>query len=79
MMIARLLVLTCILNVVVVTDVPAASRHVNTKPPAAQVHAPAGDLPPAKSTVVRQDLFDRNNPNNVRTDWPAPPFQPAQF
>lgn len=78
-MIARLLVVTCILNVVVVTAVPAASRHVHTKLPAAHVHAPAGDLAPAKSKVVRQDLFDRNNPNNVRTDWPAPPSQPAQF
>lgn len=78
-MIARLLVLTCILNAVVVTAVPAASRRVTTTPPAAQTNARVGELPPARSTVLRQDLFDRKNPNNVRTDWPAPPFQPAQF
>jgi hypothetical protein len=28
--------------------------------------------------VLRQDLFDRNNPNNLRSDWPAPPAQPGQ-
>jgi hypothetical protein len=29
--------------------------------------------------VGSQDLFDRNNPNNLRSDWPGPPAQPAQF
>ena len=29
-------------------------------------------------SIVRQDLFDRRNPNNLRTDWPAPPSQPNQ-
>jgi hypothetical protein len=29
--------------------------------------------------VCRQDLFDRNNPNNARSNWPGPPAQPAQF
>jgi hypothetical protein len=29
--------------------------------------------------ILRQDLFDRNNPNNVRSDWPTPPAQAAQF
>ena len=31
------------------------------------------------SFVCRQDLFDRNNGNNMRSDWPAPPAQPGQF
>jgi hypothetical protein len=31
------------------------------------------------STVARQDLFDRRNPNNARADWPSPPAQPGQF
>ena len=26
-----------------------------------------------------QDLFDRNNPNNLRSDYPSPPAQPVQF
>ena len=29
--------------------------------------------------VLRQDLFDRGNPNNVRHDYPAPTAQPGQF
>jgi len=29
--------------------------------------------------ILRQDLFDRNNPNNSRSDWPAPPAQPGQL
>jgi hypothetical protein len=29
--------------------------------------------------VCSQDLFDRNNPNNLRSDYPSPPAQPAQF
>ena len=27
--------------------------------------------------VLRQDLFDRNSPNNLRSDYPAPPAQPG--
>jgi hypothetical protein len=29
--------------------------------------------------ILRQDLFDRNNPNNLRSDYPGPPAQPGQF
>ncbi len=29
--------------------------------------------------ILGQDLFDRNNPNNLRSDWPAPPGMPAQY
>jgi hypothetical protein len=43
-----------------------------------------GRLPPPFDTgwrvfILRQDLFDRNNPNNLRSDYPGPPAQPAQF
>jgi hypothetical protein len=31
------------------------------------------------SGIVRQDLFDRNDPNNLRSDYPAPSAQPGQF
>ena len=30
------------------------------------------------SFICRQDLFDRNNPNNLRSDYHAPPAQPGQ-
>jgi hypothetical protein len=44
----------------------------------------ARKIPPAPDTirprlVLRQDLFDRNNPNNLRSDYSAPPAQPGQF
>ena len=32
---------------------------------------------PAKGFILRQDLFDRNNPNNLRHDWHSPPSQPG--
>jgi hypothetical protein len=31
------------------------------------------------SPLLRQDLFDRASPTNVRANWPAPPAQPGQF
>jgi len=39
-------------------------------------------IPPAidprgNGVILRQDLFDRNNPNNVRSDWPSPPGLPG--
>jgi hypothetical protein len=34
---------------------------------------------PRSGFILRQDLFDRNNPNNLRSDWPAPPAQPGQL
>jgi hypothetical protein len=33
---------------------------------------------PRPSGLVRQDLFDRSNPNNLRSDWPPPRAQPGQ-
>ena len=34
---------------------------------------------PTSGFILRQDLFDRNNPNNLRSDWPGPSAQPGQF
>jgi len=34
---------------------------------------------PRGCSICSQDLFDRNNPNNLRSDYPSPPAQPAQF
>ncbi|MGA2057235.1 MAG: hypothetical protein ABSG88_18210 [Bradyrhizobium sp.] len=46
--------------------------------------APAVRKTPAPGDVVapgilRQDLFDRRNPNNLRHDYPAPPAQAGSF
>lgn len=45
---------------------------------AAHVRQPAVQARPT-GFVLRQDLFDRNDPNNLRSDWPAPVAQPGQF
>ena len=37
------------------------------------------DLRKIPGCVLPQDLFDRNNPNNLRSDYPGPPAQPGQF
>jgi hypothetical protein len=40
---------------------------------------PAAINPVRSGFILRQDLFDRNNPNNLRSDWPSPPAQPGQY
>ena len=52
------------------TKVEPARAARNTPPPPAVIR-PFG--------IVRQDLFDRNNPNNLGSDYHAPPAQPGQF
>jgi hypothetical protein len=39
---------------------------------------PTTDIP-RSGFILRQDLFDRNNPNNLRSDWPSPPAQPGSL
>jgi hypothetical protein len=43
-------------------------------PVARKMPAPADVVAPG---ILRQDLFDRRNPNNLRHDYPAPPAQPG--
>jgi hypothetical protein len=62
-------------GIAVAKDVPAKTDA----PPvvvARKTPAPADVRWPG---VLRQDLFDRNNPNNLRHDYPAPPAQAGQF
>jgi hypothetical protein len=40
-------------------------------PPPPAIIAPFG--------ILRQDLFDRNDPNNLRSDYHGPPAQPSQY
>jgi hypothetical protein len=53
------------------------AKAVPSQPARRTVSPPPADIRP--SGIVRQDLFDRNNPNNRRSDYPAPPAQPGQF
>ena len=58
-------------NCVVRTGVMVApTRNVRGMPPSIDA-GPSG--------VISQDLFARNNPNNLQSDWPSPPAQPGQF
>jgi len=54
----------------------AQDTRTRTEPPLAARRAPApGDI--VAPGILRQDLFDRRNPNNLRDDYPAPPRQPG--
>jgi len=58
---------------VVARDAPTKAERVQT----ARKIPPPVDVRP--SGVLRQDLFDRNDPNNLRSDYSGPPAQPGQF
>jgi hypothetical protein len=72
-----LLAVLCALDLAVAT--PAFAKTSRTKvvtiAGAHQAASPAASC----RIICRQDLFDRNNRNNVRSGWPGPPAQPAQF
>jgi hypothetical protein len=76
----RLVALFASLQVAIVPSAFAASGHV--RPAGAEVRVVRPPMPAAQAKpgfVLRQDLFDRADPNNVKTNWPAPPAQPGQF
>ena len=74
---AFILAICCLLTCPAMAGAGTASAKI------AMSHG-ARKIPPAPDTirptlVLRQDLFDRNNPNNLRSDYSAPPAQPGQF
>jgi len=76
----RLLALFAIFEAVHLTPVVGASRHVNpTEQKPLELRSPPPNAHAKRNLLLRQDLFDRGNSNNVRSDWPAPPAQPGQF
>jgi len=68
----RILTLLCVF----VPVVAAAQDHHPKRVVIRKTPAPWDVVAPG---VLRQDLFDRNNPNNVRDDYPSAPAQPGQF
>jgi hypothetical protein len=53
----------------------AFAQNTSTKAaPSREIRRPAPTWD-AWGGVLRQDLYDRNNPNNLRSDWPSPPRQ----
>jgi hypothetical protein len=73
MKLVRILTILCAFVPVVAVAQDGRPKPVVTtrKPP-----APGDFVAPG---VLRQDLFSRNNPNNLRHDYPSPPAQPGQF
>ena len=73
-------VVLCFLGIAFATTAFAEVSHSKV----AHVHD-ARRIPPSPvdrgrvGFILRQDLFDRNNPNNLRSDWHGPPAQPGQF
>jgi hypothetical protein len=69
----RILAILCIF-----TPAIALAQDGHRKPDAIVVArgkpAPSDIIAPG---ILRQDLFDRRNPNNLRHDYPAPPGQPG--
>jgi hypothetical protein len=58
----------------------ADSTPVRPAPvPDTQNIPPPVDRSRAGFVILRQDLFDRNSPNNLRSDYPAPPAQPGPY
>ena len=56
----------------------AVAQDWRPKPVVTARKAPAwGDF--VAPGVLRQVLFSRNNPNNLRHDYPSAPAQPGQF
>ena len=52
-------------------------KRAESPPPAARRWPNPADV--VAPGVIRQDLFDRRNPGNVRQDFPAPPAQSGQY
>ena len=69
----RVLTILCVLVPMVAVAQDGRPRPVVT---ARKAPAPWDVVAPG---VLRQDLFDRRNPNNLRHDYPSAPAQPGQF
>src|SRR5260370_39398282 len=71
-----ILVVSCALPVPTIAFAKTAHTKVAPTQDVRKIR-PAIDAP-RSGFLLRQDLFDRNNPNNLRSDWPAPPAPPGQ-
>ena len=70
-----LVVVSCIVAIPTLSF--AEAPHAKVAPASVRKVAPPINAP--RGGILRQDLFDRNDANNQRSDWPSPPAQPGQF
>jgi len=74
-----LAILLCAAVVAPATTVSAQNTRSKTAPARDTRTIPSPIDRGKAGLILKQDLFDRNNPNNSRSDWPAPPAQPGQL
>jgi hypothetical protein len=72
----RMLAIFCVLEALLTTL--ASAKDPRTVPAHEARRTPSPVISSKGPLIVRQDLFDRLNPNNLRSDWPSPPAQPGQ-
>jgi hypothetical protein len=73
MKLIRILTIVCVFAPTIAVAQDGRLKPVVT---ARKMPAPGDIVAPG---VLRQDLFDRRNPNNLRHDYPTAPAQPGQF
>ena len=74
-----MLVVSCILAFPTLAFAQSAHTKVAPTPDSRKIPPAVATAPPTVGFILRQDLFDRNNPNNLRSNWPSPPAQPGQL
>jgi len=75
----RVFAICCALEALLTTVASAQDPHAKTVPAKDARLTPSPVISSKGHFIVRQDLFDRLNPNNLRSDWPTPPAQPGQL
>ena len=75
----RMLAIFCVFEALLTTIASAKDLHTKTVPAHDARRTPSPVIGSKSHFILRQDLFDRLNPNNLRSDWPSPPAQPGQL
>jgi hypothetical protein len=75
----RMLAILCAFEALLTTVASAQAPHAKTVPAQDARRTRSPVISSKGHFIVRQDLFDRSNPNNLRSDWPSPPAQPGQL
>ena len=75
----RALAIVCAFEALLMTATSAKELRTKIVPARDALRTPSPFIRSGSHFILRQDLFDRSNPNNLRSDWPTPPAQPGQL
>ena len=75
----RMLAVFCAFEALLTTIASGQDPHPKIVPRQDGRRTPSPIISSKNHFIVRQDLFDRLNPNNLRSNWPTPPAQPGQL